>query len=109
MRIGELASRTEMPARLLRYYEDQGLLTPDRRVNGYRDYGPDDVPRVLQIRGLIDARIQCLARNRDAIIRYLATIQQAPQPPPKTSPARPRADQKPGRSFFSGTGETLSQ
>ena len=117
MQIGELACRTEVPARLLRYYEDQGLLTPDRQGNGYRDYAPDDVPRVLQIRGLIDAgvptaiireilpcledpatirlrdpapevvaalerrrdqmdaRIQCLARNRDAIIRYLATLQ----------------------------------
>jgi DNA-binding transcriptional MerR regulator len=119
MQIGELASRTEVPARLLRYYEDQGLLTPGRAANGYRDYGPDDVPRVLQIRGLIDAgvptaiireilpcledpatirvpnpspdliaalehrrdqmdaRIQCLARNRDAIIRYLAAIHPA--------------------------------
>ena len=75
MRIGELARRTEVPARLLRYYEDQGLLTPDRWANGYRDYCPGDVPRVLQIRDQMDARIQCLSRNRDAIIRYLAAIQ----------------------------------
>ena len=26
-------------------------------------------------RDQMDARIQCLARNRDAIIRYLATLQ----------------------------------
>ncbi len=50
MQIGELATRTEVPARLLRYYEDQGLLRPGRSANGYRDYEPDDVPRVLQIR-----------------------------------------------------------
>ena len=57
MRIGDLAARTEVPVRLLRYYGDQGLLSPGRSANGYRDYEPDDVPRVLQIRGLIDAGV----------------------------------------------------
>ena len=120
MRIGELAARAEVPTRLLRYYEDQGLLSPGRSANGYRDSEPDDVPRVLQIRGLsdagvptaiireilpcledpatirvrdpapellaalerrrdqLDARIQCLARNRDAITRYLTVLAASP-------------------------------
>ncbi|MEV8511799.1 GNAT family N-acetyltransferase [Dactylosporangium sp. NPDC051484] len=55
MRIGELSARTGTPARLLRYYEEQGLLTPARRDNGYRDYGEHLVDRVLQIRGLLEA------------------------------------------------------
>jgi len=55
MRIGELAQRTGVPARLLRYYEEQGLLTPMRAANGYRDYGEALVDRVSQIRGLLDA------------------------------------------------------
>jgi DNA-binding transcriptional MerR regulator len=55
MRIGELAERTGVPARLLRYYEEQGLLTPARATNGYRDYGEPLVDRVVQIRGLLDA------------------------------------------------------
>jgi DNA-binding transcriptional MerR regulator len=55
MRIGELAERTGVPARMLRYYEQQSLLTPDRAPNGYRDYGEPLVDRVIQIRGLLDA------------------------------------------------------
>lgn len=55
MRIGELAARTGVPTRLLRYYEEQGLLTPDRAANGYRDYSDELVDRVGQIRGLLDA------------------------------------------------------
>ncbi|MER7005960.1 MerR family transcriptional regulator [Dactylosporangium sp. NPDC000555] len=55
MRIGELSARTGTPARLLRYYEEQGLLTPARLDNGYRDYGEHLVDRVLQIRGLLEA------------------------------------------------------
>ncbi|WP_432991423.1 GNAT family N-acetyltransferase [Dactylosporangium sp. CA-233914] len=55
MRIGELSKRTGTPARLLRYYEEQGLLTPRRLDNGYRDYGEHLVDRVQQIRGLLDA------------------------------------------------------
>lgn len=55
MRIGELAERTNVPTRLLRYYEEQELLTPDRAANGYRDYAESLVDRVVQIRGLLDA------------------------------------------------------
>ncbi|MHA7985137.1 MerR family transcriptional regulator [Rathayibacter sp. CAU 1779] len=112
MRIGELSNVTGVPTRLLRYYENQGLLASVRQTNGYRDYGDDAVERVTQVRGLIEAgiptavigemlpclsatsapipaieadvaqtlrerrsqlqsRIDCLARNRDAITEYL--------------------------------------
>jgi DNA-binding transcriptional MerR regulator len=57
MRIGELASQTGVPARRLRYYEEQGLLSSDRSANGYRYYDPQALQRVTQIRGLIDAGI----------------------------------------------------
>lgn len=120
MLIGELASRTGVPTRLLRYYEEQGLLTPDRAENGYRDYAEGTVEQVTQIRGLLDAglptriikailpclddaatihvtdaapeliaslecyrdqmdaRIRCLARNRDAIDTYLSAVRGGP-------------------------------
>ncbi|GAA3127757.1 MerR family transcriptional regulator [Planomonospora alba] len=57
MRIGELAARTGVPTRLLRYYEERGLLDPGRTANGYRDYAECLVDRVVQIRGLIDAGV----------------------------------------------------
>ncbi len=55
MLIGELSCRTGVPARLLRYYEEQDLLHPERDGNGYRHYGAADVDRVEQIRGLLDS------------------------------------------------------
>jgi len=128
VRIGELATRTGVPTRLLRYYEEQGLLTPDRAANGYRDYADELVDRVGQIRGLLDAglptkiikqvlpclanpctirvaaapaeliatlererdqmdaRISCLARNRDAISAYLDAARRAPATRPSPVP-----------------------
>jgi DNA-binding transcriptional MerR regulator len=118
MRIGELARRTGVPTRLLRYYEEQGLLHPERTDNGYRAFGQAAVRDVQQIRGLLDsglttemirailpylsgpeeillppehltprtaalledhvdriqARIDCLARNRDRLSAYLAAV-----------------------------------
>ncbi|MFD3687544.1 MerR family transcriptional regulator [Nocardiopsis sp. NPDC058631] len=55
MRIGELSERTDTPRRLLRYYEEQGLINPGRCANGYRNYDEGLVDRVVQIRGLLDA------------------------------------------------------
>lgn len=55
MRIGELSQRTDVPTRMLRYYEEQGLLEPARDDNGYRSFAPTDTYRALQIRGLLQA------------------------------------------------------
>ncbi|MEK2476557.1 MULTISPECIES: MerR family transcriptional regulator [Streptomyces] len=55
MRIGELSRRTGVSTRLLRYYEEQGLLHPDRKSNGYRTYAEGSVERVEQIRDLLQA------------------------------------------------------
>jgi DNA-binding transcriptional MerR regulator len=55
VRIGELAARTGVDARLLRYYEQQGLLHPTRSPNGYRDYAQADVDTVAFIRRLLAA------------------------------------------------------
>ena len=57
MRIGELANRTGVPTRMLRYYEEQGLITPLRLENGYRDYDEYLVERVLKIRRLLDSGV----------------------------------------------------
>lgn len=39
MNIGEVAERAGLPAKTVRYYEDIGLVTADRRANGYRSFG----------------------------------------------------------------------
>lgn len=57
MRIGELSKQTGVASRMLRYYEEQGLITPRRLDNGYRVYDDYLVDRVLKIRGLIDSGI----------------------------------------------------
>ncbi|MGS2588874.1 MerR family transcriptional regulator [Streptomyces hebeiensis] len=55
MRIGELSRATGASTRSLRYYEDQGLLSSDRRSNGYRDYGEEAVRQVAFIQDLYRA------------------------------------------------------
>ncbi|MFA1538753.1 MerR family transcriptional regulator [Actinomadura monticuli] len=61
MRIGELASTTGVSRRLLRYYEDQGLLHPARLANGYREYDDADVTAVRHIRALLTAGLPTAA------------------------------------------------
>ncbi len=55
MKIGELSRRTGVPTRMLRYYEEQDLLHPERAGNRYRCYSASAVYRVQQIRGLLDS------------------------------------------------------
>lgn len=44
MRIGNLAERTGVPAKTIRYYEEIGLLErPVRQENGYRSYTDEDI------------------------------------------------------------------
>ena len=44
MNIGEASTRSGLPAKTIRYYEDIGLVAPARRRdNGYRDYADRDV------------------------------------------------------------------
>ncbi|SFT82639.1 DNA-binding transcriptional regulator, MerR family [Actinopolyspora lacussalsi subsp. righensis] len=89
MRIGELSERTGTSRRLLRYYEEQGLIAPTRSANGYRDYDEANVDRVAQIRGLLDSGLPtriikqilpCLNQPRvihfsDATPEMLATLE----------------------------------
>jgi DNA-binding transcriptional MerR regulator len=55
MRIGELARRTGVSERSLRYYEQQGLLAADRTEGGHRDYPDRAVDRVIRIQELFAA------------------------------------------------------
>ncbi|MBO1416080.1 MerR family transcriptional regulator [Streptomyces sp. FH025] len=55
MRIGELARRTGVSERSLRYYEQQGLLDARRTEGGHREYPEAAVDRVVHIQELFAA------------------------------------------------------
>lgn len=55
MQIGELSDRTGVSIRSLRYYEEQGLLSPERTPAGYRRFAEDDVTTVRRIGSLLAA------------------------------------------------------
>jgi Cu(I)-responsive transcriptional regulator len=44
--IGDASDRSGLPAKTIRYYEEIGLVRPDRGVNGYRDYGDADIHKL---------------------------------------------------------------
>jgi DNA-binding transcriptional MerR regulator len=55
MRIGELATRTGASVRSLRYYEQQGLVAPERSLSGQRHFPESAVDRVQLIQQLYAA------------------------------------------------------
>ena len=57
MRIGELSKRSGVSIRMLRYYEDEGLLAPPRTEARYREYDARDVETVKRIRLLAAANL----------------------------------------------------
>ncbi|WP_454854390.1 MerR family transcriptional regulator [Promicromonospora soli] len=74
MKIGELAARTGVTTRLIRYYEQQELLDADRAPNGYRTYTEAHVERVSRVAGLVQAGIptrlvKVLLETEDAAAR----------------------------------------
>ncbi len=77
MRIGELAARSGVSERSLRYYEEQGLLLAKRDPNGYRDFAERDVARIAHIQvlfaaGLCSSKIAdllpCIHGTEDSIV-----------------------------------------
>ncbi|MGH6948404.1 MAG: Cu(I)-responsive transcriptional regulator [Kiloniellales bacterium] len=46
MNIGTAAQSSGLPPKTIRYYEEIGLLSPERAGNGYRDYSLSDVHRL---------------------------------------------------------------
>ncbi len=53
--IEEVAQKTGLTKRALRYYEDMKLVTPIRTDAGYRLYSDDDISEILRIRELRDS------------------------------------------------------
>ncbi len=58
MKINELASRTGVASKTIRYYEEIGLLPQaHRNENGYRDYDESDVARIVFVRRCRELKI----------------------------------------------------
>ncbi|WP_432571513.1 MerR family transcriptional regulator [Kineococcus sp. SYSU DK005] len=61
MRIGEVAAAAGVSVRVLRYYEEQGLLSAQRSPSGQRHYGETAVDRVKLIQQLYAAGLSSKA------------------------------------------------
>jgi peroxiredoxin/DNA-binding transcriptional MerR regulator len=57
MHIGELARRSGVSVKAVRYYEGLGLLHPGRAANGYREYDESHLRAVVEIRTLAEIGI----------------------------------------------------
>ena len=72
MRIGQLAARTGLTTKTIRFYEDVGVLPPPHRLpSGYRDYGEGSIDRIAFVRaaqaaGLTLAEIREVIAVRDS-------------------------------------------
>ena len=86
MKIGELSKLTGASIRSLRYYEQQGLITPQRSDNGYREYNMFNVEQVKTIKfylnlGLstddISRFLNCVVMSKEAFCKEVMPIYQA--------------------------------
>ena len=76
MRIGEVAARARVPAKTIRFWEDQGLLpAPERTPSGYRDYDAGVLERLAFIR-----HAQAAGLTLEAI-RQVMQVRDLGQPP----------------------------
>ena len=50
MKIKQVEELVGITSKNIRFYEDQGLLQPQRTENGYRDYGLEEVEILKQIK-----------------------------------------------------------
>ncbi len=47
MNISQVAAASGLPCKTIRYYEDVGLIRPDRSNNGYRKFRTDDCRKLI--------------------------------------------------------------
>ena len=60
MKINQVAELAGITSKNIRFYEDQGLITPGRDPqNGYREYTPEDAEQLSRIRLLRQLGIPC--------------------------------------------------
>lgn len=87
MRINEVEERVGVTKRNIRYYEKEGLLSPERNSeNGYRDYTEEDVEELKRVKLLrkLDLPLEEIRRLQtgtmtltDGMRRHLVTLERA--------------------------------
>ena len=92
MKINQVEELVGITKKNIRFYEEQGLICPDRdRNNGYREYNLDDVKKLNQIK---------LLRRLEVPIEEIRKIQtrqcQPPRKPPGNLDAAVRAKRAAG-------------
>ncbi len=91
MNIGRASDQSGLPVKTIRYYEEIGLLKPQRRDNGYRDYcGTDihklrfiqrsrslgfDIETCRQLLGLYEDGGRASAQVKDLAIKHLDELE----------------------------------
>lgn len=98
MRIGEAARAAGLTPRALRYYEQQGLVTPHRTPSGHREYEPWDVTRLHAVRRLLHSGLTI------ADVRGVAHLLD----PCDGSPAAPDSRDQPGEPHTTPASEEPS-
>jgi DNA-binding transcriptional MerR regulator len=88
--INEAAQTTGWSARMLRYVERTGLVTPGRSASGYRLYGPPQLQRLRTLKELLQrfdlglsdiafaSRMNSDAELREAVLSWLETEARRP-------------------------------
>lgn len=67
--IGTVMKLTDLTARQIRYYEDQGLITPERTSGNRRMYSLNDMDRLLEIKDFLVEGLNIAAIKREYVER----------------------------------------
>lgn len=81
--IGIVMKLTELTARQIRYYEEQGLIKPARNDGNQRIYSFHDVDRLLEIKDLIDQGINIAGIKAVYEMKDEADINEIPRKQPR--------------------------
>ena len=63
--IGTVLKLTDLTARQISYYEDQGLITPERTSGNRRMYSLNDMDRLLEIKDFLNEGLNIAAIKRE--------------------------------------------
>lgn len=96
MNIKEMEERSGLPRSGIRFYEAEGLLSPARSANGYRDYSESDLETLLKIKrlralGLTLSEIRSVQSGASTLAGELSSAAVWPEPRPSAAPCWPRA------------------